>query len=294
MLKAMNQFQLRKPRPPQNQRPKPGRQHRKSPRPLTIDPMYRPADRLLGKVAVVTAGDSGIGRSVAVGFGAEGAQVLIACRDDQRDADDTRSMLEEYGASCSLFHGDLADPAAADALVDQAIGAFGTIDILVNNAAGQHHSDRFEDLTDEQLEHTFQANVFSMFRLTRAALPYLRRSGRASVINTTSVSAHRGGAHRVDDAATSGAIVSFTRSLSTQLARDGVRVNAVAPGAIWTPIVPASLESADVSSFGADVPMGRAGEPAELIGAYVFLASSDSSYMTGQVLHVNGGEIVGG
>lgn len=280
--------------PPQSQKRQPGRQSLMHPEPVVISESYKPAGKLEGRVAIITGGDSGIGRSVAVGFASEGAQVVIAYLEEDKDAEQTRAMIEEYGGECELIRGDVGDTDVCEEIIRTAVDEFGRLDVLVNNAAEQHVVNKLEDITDEQLERTFQTNFFSYFRMTRAALPYLRKSKYPSIINTASITAYKGHDELVDYSATKGAIVSFTRSLSTQLAEAGVRVNAVAPGPIWTPLIPASFSKEKVAKFGLDTPLGRPGQPAELIGAFVYLASDDSSYVTGQVIHVNGGEIING
>lgn len=308
----MKKGNKKKLRPKQRQRRQPGIERKMRPRPEFAAPDYRPAGKLLGRVAIVTGGDSGIGRAVAVGFAAEGADVVVSYLNEHGDARETQRLIEEKGRTCVLVAGDVGDSRHCARIVREARRGFGGVDILVNNAAEQHPRERIEGITDRQLERTFRTNIFSMFYLTREALPLLERSVAPSIINTTSVTAYRGSDELVDYAATKGAIVAFTRSLSTQLAKRAqedrgraghgqrakqvsvVRVNAVAPGPIWTPLIPSTFDAAKVASFGSDVPLGRAGEPAELVGAYVYLASTDSSYVTGQVVHVNGGEVVNG
>lgn len=237
-------------------------------------------------------GDSGIGRAVAVAFAKEGADLLVCYLDEHEDAQETQRLVEEEGRNCELLAGDLGEESHCEQIVQRALEAFGRIDILVNNAAEQHVSQRIEDIGTDQLERTFRSNFFGMFLLTRCALPHMQ-SGSA-IVNTTSVTAYRGSPGLIDYSATKGAIVAFTRSLSKSLAERGIRVNAVAPGPIWTPLIPASFDEEAVKKFGADTPMGRPGQPEEVAPCYVFLASQDGSYMTGQVLHPNGGEIVNG
>ncbi|GBF77491.1 NAD(P)-dependent oxidoreductase [Paenibacillus sp. 598K] len=253
---------------------------------------YRPAGKLTDKVAIITGGDSGIGRAAAVAYAKEGADVVIVYLDEHEDAKLTARHVEQAGRRCLLLAGDIGDSAFCTGVVRQTIECFGRLDILVNNAAEQHPQDKLEDITDEQLERTFRTNIFAMFYLTKAALPHLKKG--ASIINTASVTAYRGSPKLLDYSATKGAIVAFTRSLSTNVAGRGIRVNGVAPGPIWTPLIPSTFEETEVATFGADTPMQRPGQPEELAPAYVYLACDDSSYMTGQMLHVNGGEVING
>jgi NAD(P)-dependent dehydrogenase (short-subunit alcohol dehydrogenase family) len=261
------------------------------PRPRTETPSPG-AGRLQGKVALITGGDSGIGRAVAIAFAKEGADVAIVYLNEHQDARETVRLVEAHGRRAIRIAGNVGREAFCRAAVRRAVSTLGRLDILVNNAAVQYPRERLAAISTGQLERTFRTNVFSCFHLTKAALPYLRKG--SAIINTTSVTAYRGSPHLVDYAATKGAIVSFTRSLSQGLARRGIRVNAVAPGPIWTPLIPASFPPRRVATFGSDVPLGRAGEPGEVASCYVLLASEDGSYMTGQVLHPNGGEIVNG
>lgn len=276
--------------PAQSQGSQPGKEHQMEPAPVYVPPQYQPAGKLVDRVAIVTGGDSGIGRSASVLFALEGADVVIVYLNENKDAELTRSEIEAAGRRCLLLPGDIGDSQFANEVVAKTIAAFGRLDIVVNNAAEQHPQTSLSDITDEQLEKIFRTNIFSYFYLTRAALPHLKPG--ASIINTTSVTAYRGSHHLLDYSATKGAIVAFTRSLSQSLAEIQIRVNGVAPGPIWTPLIPASFPPDKVAKFGQDVPLGRAGQPAEVGPSFVFLASEDSSYMTGQVLHPNGGEII--
>ncbi len=277
--------------PPQQQEEQPGKQHEMTPQPEIIRDNYKGSDKLQGKVALITGGDSGIGRSVAVHFAREGADVAIAYKEEERqDAEDTRRLVEKEGRKCLLLPGDLREPAFCQAIVEQTVQQLGKLNIVVNNAAEQHPAKNLEEITDEHLESTFQTNIFSFFRVTREALKHLQEGD--SIINTTSITAYRGSQELVDYSSTKGAITSFTRSLAKQLAEKKIRVNAVAPGPIWTPLIPATFDAEKVSKFGQDTPMKRPGQPSEVAPAYVFLASEDASYFTGQVLHPNGGDVV--
>ncbi len=261
-----------------------------TPRPQTENDSQRPSGRLHGKVALVTGGDSGIGRAVAIAFAKEGADVAVGYLDEHKDAEETKARIEELGRRCILLAGDVGDSEFCAESVEATAKTFGGLHILVNNAAEQHPQSSLTEISDEQLEKTFRTNIFSQFYLTRAALPHLKKG--ASVINTTSVTAYRGSEQLIDYSSTKSAIVGFTRALSKNLAKEGIRVNAVAPGPIWTPLIPATFSKEKVASFGKDVPLGRPGQPDEVAPCYVFLASDEASYITGQVLHPNGGEIV--
>ena len=262
------------------------------PRPRVVPPEYRGSGKLAGKVALITGGDSGIGRAVAVLFARERADVAIAYLEEHKDARETAEMVETEGRKCLLLPGDIGEEKTCADMVKRTVKEFGRLDIVVNNAAEQHAQDDLRKITAKQLERTFLTNLYSFFYITKAALNHLKEG--SAIINSTSVTAYRGSPQLIDYASTKGAIVAFTRSLAHSLVKDGIRVNAVAPGPIWTPLIPASFEAKKVSQFGSDSPMGRPGEPMEVAPCYVFLASSDSSYMTGQVLHPNGGEIVNG
>ena len=276
--------------PPQRQKQQPGRESKMRPKPRAKDPTDRGSGKLDGKVALITGGDSGIGRAVAIAFAREGADVAIVYLEEHGDAQETRRLVEEEGGRCLLIPGDVKDRAFCEAAVSGAVEELGRLDVLVNNAAVQYPEEDFLAITDEHLEDTFRTNIFSFFYMTQAALPHLGEG--STIVNSTSVTAYRGSHHLVDYASTKGAIVAFTRSLAENLAEQKIRVNGVAPGPIWTPLIPSTFDKDKVAKFGSDVPLGRAGEPSEVAPAYVFLASEDSSYMTGQVLHPNGGEIV--
>lgn len=264
------------------------------PAPVHVSPDKKGSSRLKGKACLISGGDSGIGRAIAVAFGREGADVAILYLDEDTDAKKTVSLVKKHGGRCLAIRCDVSFKSACVDAVKQVVAKFGQLDVLVNNAAEQHPEKSILDISEEHLVATFRTNIFSMFFLTAAALPHLRKSKAASVINTSSVTAYRGSPHLLDYSATKGAIVAFTRSLASQLADEKIRVNGVAPGPIWTPLIPATFPAEEVATFGSDSPLGRAGEPWECAECYVFLANSDSSYMTGQFLHPNGGEIVNG
>lgn len=265
-----------------------------TPKPVPLQPGAPGSGRLNGKVALITGGDSGIGKATALTFAREGADVMIVYLEEDEDASDTAAQIRAMGRRCELVAIDIGVEKNCVSVVEETIHLFGKIDILINNAAEQHPRDSILEIKEQELVDTFRTNVFSMFFLTKAALPHLRKSPGSTIINTTSVTAYRGSSGLVDYSATKGAIVSFTRSLSQQLAAEGIRVNAVAPGPIWTPLIPATFPADKVASFGSDTPLGRAGEPWECAECFLFLASADASYMTGQVLHPNGGEIING
>lgn len=276
--------------PPQHQEHQPGSEAAMQPKPEAEMKNYRGSAKLKGKVAIVTGGDSGIGRAVAIGFAKEGANVVIAYLDEHEDAKETQRHVEAAGRECVLLAGDVGDAEFCRQVADTAISAFGRLDILVNNAAQQYAQQSIENISEEQLLKTFRTNVFSMFFLVKAALPHMKPGAR--IINTTSVTAYRGSSHLLDYSSTKGAIVAFTRSLSQQLIQRGILVNAVAPGPVWTPLIPSSFPEKAIEHFGEKAPLGRPGQPDEIAPSYIFLASDDASYMAGQVLHPNGGEVV--
>jgi NAD(P)-dependent dehydrogenase (short-subunit alcohol dehydrogenase family) len=277
--------------PPQVQDDQPGDQHKMHPEPEVIRESYKGSNKLKGKVALITGGDSGIGRSVAVHFAREGADIAIVYLDEEKDAKDTKKLVEKEGKKCLLISGDVGDEAFCKKAVSQTVKELGKLDVLVNNAAEQHEQSDLKDISKQQLQKTFETNIFSMFYMTKAALEHM--SEGCSIVNSTSVTSYRGSHHLMDYASTKGAITAFTRSLAQNLAEKNIRVNGVAPGPIWTPLIPASFDKKKVSEFGQNVPLKRPGQPSEVAPAYVLLASEDGSYITGQVIHVNGGEQVG-
>jgi len=278
--------------PPQHQDRQPGIESAMAPQPIAADPAYRGSGKLHNKVALITGGDSGIGRAVAILFAKEGADVAIVYLNEHGDADDTKRRVEAAGRRCLTIAGDVGDEPFCQRSVQQTVAAWGRLDILVNNAAEQHPQDGLEKITAEQLERTFRTNIFSYFYMAKAALPHLQPG--SAIINTTSVTAYKGSPQLLDYSATKGAIVAFTRSLALALVDKHIRVNGVAPGPIWTPLIPSTFPPEKVESFGGNVPMQRAGQPEEVAPCYVFLASEDAAYMAGQVLHPNGGEVVNG
>ncbi|AGT31046.1 short-chain dehydrogenase [Geobacillus genomosp. 3] len=278
--------------PPQHQTRQPGLQTEMNPQPVTIKDTYQGSGKLENRVAIISGGDSGIGRAVAVHFAKEGADVAIVYLNEHEDAEETKRLVEQEGRRCLAIAGDIGDEAFCKEAVKQTIEAFGKLDIVVNNAAEQHPQPNFLNITAAQLEKTFRTNVFGCFFLTKAALPHLK-SGSA-IINTASITAYEGNEQLIDYSATKGAIVAFTRSLAKALVGQGIRVNGVAPGPIWTPLIPSTFKSEQVATFGANTPMKRPGQPSEVAPCYVFLASDESSYMTGQMLHVDGGKFVSG
>ncbi len=281
-----------KTKPGQTQSTQPGKEHKMRPEPEYLKPDYKGSGQLTDKVAVITGGDSGIGRAVAVSFAAEGAYVVLCYLSEDKDAKETARLVEEQGRRAYLVKGDISDSEHCKKIVKETMDEFGKIDIVVNNAAVQYPKEDLGEISDEQLLKTFSTNIFSYFYICKAALPHLKKG--AAIINTSSVTAYRGSHHLIDYSATKGAIVSFTRSLSTNLAPKGIRVNGVAPGPIWTPLIPATFPKKHVSEFGKNVPLERPGEPSEVAPCFVFLASDNSSYITGQFLHPNGGELING
>lgn len=277
--------------PPQHQNQQPGIESEMHPRP-EYEGTYLAAGKLRNKVALITGADSGIGRAVAVAYAKEGADIAIVYLNEHDDANKTKAEIEQEGRKCVLIPGDVGDESFAQQAVKQTVDSLGGLDILINNAAEQHPQQGIEDITTEQLERTFRTNIFSMFHFVKAALPHMKKG--SAIINTASVTAYKGNPMLIDYSSTKGAIVSFTRALSMNIVGKGIRVNAVAPGPIWTPLIPSTFNEDQVAKFGGNTPMKRPGQPEELAPAYVYLGSDDSSYMSGQVLHINGGEIVNG
>lgn len=278
--------------PPQHQNRQPGLESQMTPQPKEQDANYKGSDKLKGKVALITGGDSGIGRAVAISFAKEGANIAIVYLNEHEDAKETVRLVEQHGRRCLFIAGDVGDESFCQKAVEQTVRELGHLDVLVNNAAEQHPQESIEKITEEQLVRTFRTNIFAQFFMVKAALKHLKPG--SAIINTTSVTAYKGSPMLLDYSSTKGAIVAFTRSLSMSLVEKGIRVNGVAPGPIWTPLIPSTFPADKVATFGHDVPMKRPGQPEEVANCYVFLASDDASYMSGQVLHVNGGEIVNG
>lgn len=274
---------------PEQSQSQPGKEHKMHPEPEIIRSSYKGSEKLKGKIALITGGDSGIGRSVAVHFAREGASVAIIYLEEDKDALETKKLVEAENQKCLVIKGDLKDSEFCKKAVKKCIDTFGKLNILVNNAAMQFSKNALEEISRKQIETVFATNIFSIFEITKAALSHLSEGD--TIINTTSVTSFRGSEHLIDYASTKGAITSFTRSLSQNLTEKKIRVNGVAPGPIWTPLIPSTIDK--VSEFGQDTPMGRAGQPSEVGPAYVFLASEDSSYITGQFIHINGGEQIG-
>lgn len=277
--------------PPQQQ-DTPGTESEMTPKPQSDDANYKGSGKLQNKVALITGADSGIGRAVALAFAKEGADVGIMYLSEHDDAKETKGLVEKYGRRAVAIAGDIGNESFCQSAVQQVVDEFGKLDILVNNAAEQHPQESIEDITKEQLEKTFRTNIFSMFFMTKAAMKHLKKG--SAIINTTSVTAYKGSPQLLDYSSTKGAIVAFTRSLSQNLLEKGIRVNGVAPGPIWTPLIPSTFPPEKVAQFGKQVPMQRAGQPEEVAPSYVFLASDDSSYISGQVLHPNGAEVING
>jgi NAD(P)-dependent dehydrogenase (short-subunit alcohol dehydrogenase family) len=275
------------PQPAQQQPRQPGRQTRMTPEPVSIRDDYRGSGKLEGRVALISGGDSGIGRAVALHFAREGASVAILYLEEGQDAKDTQQLVEAEGVECLLIRGDVGDSASCARAVGETVARFGSLDILVNNAAQQYPEEAPENISEEQLEKTFRVNVFGYMFLVQAALEHMGERG--CIINTGSITGVRGNRKLADYSATKGAIQAMTYSLAQQLVERGIRVNGVAPGPVWTPLIPASFSKEDVAKFGADNPMKRPAQPYEVAPAYVFLASDDASYINGQFIHVNGG-----
>lgn len=273
--------------PPQEQDVQPGMEYLMTPRPIFNNYNYKASGKLQGKVAIITGGDSGIGRAVAVAYVKEGAKVVIAYLNEHRDAEETKQILDSLGGESLFLAGDIKDKNFCDYIVRETIGRFGKIDILINNAGVQYQQKSLLDICDEQFDETMKTNVYGMFYLTRSALAYMKPG--SNIINLSSVTTFYGEPELIDYVTTKGAIVGFTRSLATNLADKNIRVNAVAPGYFWTPLQPACWEAEKIPTLGADAPMKRAGETYEIAPLFVYLASDDASYVTGQVMHINGG-----
>jgi len=277
--------------PPQMQTNQPGFEYLMVPRPIFDNPNYKGSGKLKDKVAIITGGDSGLGRSIAIHYVKEGAKVVIAYLNERQDAMDTKKYIESLGGSCILIEGDVKSPKFCKEIVDKTMNTFGKIDILVNNAGVQYQKKRLEDISDEQFDYTMRTNIYSIFYLTKAAVPYMKEG--SSIINVSSITTFYGEPELIDYVTSKGAIVGFTRALSSNLVKKKIRVNAVAPGFFWTPLQPACWEPCKIPVLAADCPMGRAGQPYEIAPLFVYLASSDSCFMTGQVLHINGGQYKG-
>lgn len=281
--------------PSQHQDGQPGLEYEMKPSPIFDDPKYnKKGDALNNKVAIITGGDSGIGRAVAIAYANQGADIVIVYNNENKDAEETKKLIDGIGRKCTLIAGDISIASFCNSAVEKTMSEYGRLDILVNNAAVQYECTDIKQLPDEQFDKTFKINVYGTFYMTKAAMKHLKAGG--CIINTASIVAYKGNETLIDYSMTKGAIVAFTRSLSMALSKGktGIRVNAVAPGPIWTPLIPASFKGQKILQFGSDTPMGRAGQPVECAGAYVFLASENASYITGQTIHVNGGHIVNG
>ncbi|NEU31602.1 SDR family oxidoreductase [bacterium LRH843] len=278
--------------PPQSQQRQPGIESEMNPLPIYDDPNYTGSSKLANKVVLITGGDSGIGRAVSIACAKEGAVISIVYLNEHEDANLTKKEVEKHGGKCLLIAGDIGNETFCHQAVQETISEFGKLDCLICNAGEQHYQEKIENITSEQMLRTFKTNIFSIFYFIKASMPHLKAG--SSIISTASIVAYKGNPVLMDYAATKGAIVALTRSLSQSLVSKGIRVNAVAPGPIWTPLIPASFPADQIPAFGTDTPIGRPGQPAELAPSYVFLASDDSSYISGQVIHINGGEIVNG
>ena len=274
----------------QHQNIQPGMEYEMKPNPIFEDPNYVPSSKLKDKVVIISGGDSGIGRAVSILFAKEGANIVISYLNEHDDANLTKKIIESYGRKCILVPGDLRDENLSSYIVDVTLNTFGKIDILINNCGVQFPQNSILDISNQQLRDTFETNIFTFFYLTKAALPHLEAN--SSIINTTSITAFDGKKNLIDYSSTKGAITVFTKSLALSLADQKIRVNAVAPGPIWTPLIPSSFNEKEVEIFGTETPLKRAGQPFELAPAYLYLASDDSRYVTGQIIHVNGGTIV--
>jgi len=277
--------------PPQHQPIQPGIENIMCPRPIFNNPDYIGSCKLKNKVALITGGDSGIGRAVSLAFSKEGADIVIVYFNEHIDAEETKALVEAEGRRCVLIAGDLREESFCKKIVEDTISAFGQLDVLINNAGVQFPQTSLLDITSQQLEDTYRTNIFPLFYVTKAALPHLKNG--STIINTTSRTAYSGAELLIDYSSTKGAIVSFTRSLALSLVSKGIRVNGVAPGPVWTPLQPASYSAEYITTFGVNTPMKRAGQPVELAPIYVYLASDDSTFVTGQIIHVNGGSFLG-
>lgn len=278
--------------PPQHQNKQPGDEHKMNPEPECL-PFYQGVNKFKNQVVLISGGDSGIGRAVSLAFANEGANIAIIYKNEDKDARITHQMIESFGTKCLLIPGDISNKSFCEEAVEKTFQAFKRLDILINNAAEQHVEEQFENISEDQLDQTFRVNIYSQFFLTQAALKYIP-SKTGSIINNASVNAYKGNPKLMDYSATKGAIVALTRSLAQSLIEKEIRVNAVAPGPIWTPLIPASFDADKVKEFGKQAPMKRAGQPNEVAGAFTWLASKEASYVTGQVIHPNGGYVVNG
>lgn len=276
--------------PPQHQNGLVGLEYIMTPLPIYDNPNYKGSNKLKNKIAIITGGDSGLGRAAAIAFAKEGAKLVIPYFNEHQDAELTKKEIEKYGSECLLISGDLTDPKFSQKIISKTISRFGAIDILVNNAGVQYQTDELTNISDEQFDWTLKVNIYGMFYLTKACLPYLKKG--SSIINLTSITTFEGEPQLIDYVTSKGAIVGFTRSLAKNIALKGIRVNAIAPGFFWTPLQPNCWVKEKIPTLGSNSPMGRGAHPYELAPTFVFLASDDSSYMTGQVIHNNGGELM--